>query len=118
MYNQKTNKIVANYTSSLYPSNVFHQISMKILTTAKIMIKISNLFWVIEYDGQKEHTFNGIIHTLTKESKGNVDDKGWVKNTSSSTRGSNYPKKVADLEITNSHFYSNEYPWFQYDLEQ
>lgn len=75
---------------------------------------------LIEYDGQKEHAFNGIIHTLTKESNGNVDDKGCVKITSSSTNGSDYPKKAADLETTNSLFYSNDdqYPWLQYDFKQ
>lgn len=72
----------------------------------------------IEYDGNKEHAFSGIIHELTKEAGGNVDDKGFVKVTASSINGSYHPKNAVDLDNSDNffHSYNVENTWLQYDF--
>ena len=73
---------------------------------------------LIKYDDNKEHAFKGIIHELTKECGGNVEDKGYIKITSSSTYSSYIPKNAADLDNNTNYFHSNNYEnsWLQYDF--
>lgn len=74
-----------------------------------------------EYNGQQENAFHGIIHELTKEFGGNVDDKGIVKVTSSSPlNGVYYPKNAVDLDNCKQYFCSQNIAntWLQYDFQK
>lgn len=73
----------------------------------------------IEYDGNVENAFKGIICQLTKESGGNVDDKGIVKVTASSELNNYFAKYAVDLDDCNNYFESNDISnsWLQYDFQ-
>lgn len=74
----------------------------------------------VEFDGQQEHAFKGIISMLTKENGGNVDDKNVVKVTSSSVNSSGRIAKYAvDLDDCNHYFQSGNQQdsWLQFDFQ-
>ena len=75
---------------------------------------------LFEYDGKPNHSFNGIIHHLTEEAGGNVDEKGIVKVTSSSTNGNNLSKYAVDLDDNQHYFQSLHQPdsWLKYDFKK
>lgn len=75
---------------------------------------------LFEYDGKTNHSFNGIIHHLTEEAGGNVDEKGIVKVTSSSTNGNNLSKYAVDLDDNQHYFQSHHQPdsWLKYDFKK
>lgn len=75
----------------------------------------------IEYDGNSSNALNGIINYLTKESDGNLNDKGIVIATSSSIQGSSFlPKFAMDFDINSNYFHTNdeEHSWLQYDFQK
>lgn len=72
------------------------------------------------YDGNKSHSFEGIINQITKEVGGNVNDKGAVIVTASSqSNTSDYPKHAVDLHNKVSYFITNnvENSWIKYDFK-
>lgn len=73
---------------------------------------------LFEYDGNVDHCFNGIIHYLTKESGGNVNDNGTVKVTSSSVNSNFFPKNSVDLENEENYFQTKneQNSWLKYDF--
>ena len=75
---------------------------------------------LFEYDGKISHSFNGIIHHLTEENFGNVDEKGVVKVTASSTNGNYLPKYAVDL-TDNQHYFQSTHQkdsWLKYDFKK
>lgn len=74
---------------------------------------------LVEFDGDDNHCFNGIIHKLTEESGGNVAEVGKVKVTSSPPNGSEYiSKHVVDFGDNNYFQSKNEInSWIKYDFQ-
>lgn len=73
-----------------------------------------------DYDGNTDHSFQGIIHKLTEEAGGNVNDKGVVKVSSSPTNGNEVISKHAvDFEDNEHYFQSKNEPnsWLMYDFQ-
>lgn len=75
---------------------------------------------LFEFDGKSEHYFKGIIHYLTEENGGNVDEKGVVKVTSSSTNNNYLAKYAVDLDDNQHYFQSHRQPdsWIKYDFKK
>lgn len=75
---------------------------------------------VLDYDGNINHCFNGIIHHFTDECGGNVDENRIIKITASSAIVGYYPKFAADLEDNNHYFssLSRENSWLLYDFKE
>lgn len=72
----------------------------------------------IEFDGNKSHQFEGIIHYLTQKSGGNVSDNGTVNITASSSYGDRIPKNAVDLHNTQNYFQASgdQRDWLRYDF--
>lgn len=74
----------------------------------------------IEYDGNSSNALNGIIDHLTKEAGRNLNDKGIVIATFSSTNSSYLPKFAMDFDINSNYFHTNheEHSRIQYDIKE
>lgn len=73
----------------------------------------------IEYDGNEEHSFEGIIHQLTIESGGNVNDTETVKVTSTPTNGNDVASRFAVDFDDNEHYFqtkNEKKSWIKYDF--
>lgn len=73
----------------------------------------------IEYDGNSDHCFQGIIHHLTELSGGNIADKGIIGISSSSINKTYYPKYVVDLDDKTHYFQSEDRQdaWIKFDFK-
>ncbi|KAK8887458.1 hypothetical protein M9Y10_038503 [Tritrichomonas musculus] len=72
----------------------------------------------IEFDGQPDHRFNGIIHHLQGSEKTNICDRGIINATSSTYKSDHPPKCAVDFE-SDSYFWSNDdNDWLKYDFKK
>lgn len=71
------------------------------------------------YDGNQSNSFHGIIHALTKECGGNVDDKGEVSVTALKVINSYPAKLTVDLDSISSGLITNceKNSWLMYDFK-
>lgn len=73
----------------------------------------------IEFDGNESNAFNGIVHFMSNEIRGNVSDKGIIIATSSSANRSDVSARNAvDIINSSSYFFSGdkENSWIKYDF--
>lgn len=74
----------------------------------------------IEFDGNEEHGFQGIIHKLTEEIGGNVNDKGMVNVTSSPSNGNDYDSKNI-VDFDDNHYFQSKNElnsWVKFDFQE
>ena len=72
----------------------------------------------IEFDGQANHRFNGIIHHLQGTEKTNICDRGIINVTSSSCYSNYLPKHAVDFDNNNYFFSSSSNAWLKYDFKE
>ena len=78
----------------------------------------SSRYGSVFYDGNESNSFHGIINKLTEEIGGNVDDKGVISVSASSTADKPC-RNVTDLHNLNNYFWSqnNSNSWIKYDFK-
>ena len=72
------------------------------------------------FDGKNENRFHGIIHHLTAETGGNVNDNGTVITTASTICNGHYSKYAVDLDDDTHYFQSVSIPnsWLKFDFKE
>lgn len=72
-----------------------------------------------EFIEEKKNCFKRIIHHLTKETGGNVNDNGTILVTASSVCNGHFPKHAVDLD-DNLHYFQSvamQDSWLKYDFK-
>lgn len=123
----KFNEFIESFQSNEMTQMLWHKLSACFYTNYIKSSKkdYNNRYFVsncnIEFDGNEINSLKGIIHKLTEESGGNVEDKGEVKVTSSPPNGNDLvSKNVVDFDDNQNYFQSKneQNSWIKYDFKE
>lgn len=73
---------------------------------------------ICDYDGDKSHSFEGILFNMMKQWGSDIEDKGIIKITSSSVSKQRAPKNVLDFSNNNLYFatVNDQNSWLKIDF--